>query len=156
VTTDLTSPAATAVDAAQIDEILAEVLSSLALDSYEVPPVDLPIVVTGSVSISGSWSGAVLIELPAGAEVSLTAAMFAMGPDEVGPEEISDAVGELANMVGGVVKSLMPEPSRLSLPQVVSGDGLHLTIPGAIEVARVSRQVGEHVVSASAWWSPGS
>lgn len=153
MTMDVSAPSM-AVDAAQLDEIVAEVLSSLALESYEVEPFDGPIHMTGSVSISGTWNGAVLVELPPSAELALTAAMFQMGHDEIGPEEISDAVGELANMVGGVVKSLMPEPSRLSLPTVVSGDGLVLKVAGAMQVTKITRMVEGHLVSASVWWSP--
>ncbi|MBJ7359171.1 hypothetical protein, partial [Nocardioides sp.] len=34
------------------------------------------------------------------------------------PVELSDVIGEFANIVGGNVKSLMPGPSTLSLPLV--------------------------------------
>jgi len=36
-------------------------------------------------------------------------------------EDVADAVGELVNMIGGNVKSLMPGPSVLSLPVVAAG-----------------------------------
>lgn len=49
----------------------------------------------------------------------LTRALLMMGPDEaVGPEDLTDAFGELANVVGGNVKSLLAAPAVLSLPTV--------------------------------------
>jgi chemotaxis protein CheX len=36
-------------------------------------------------------------------------------------EDVADAVGELANMIGGNIKGLMPGPSVLTLPVVASG-----------------------------------
>jgi chemotaxis protein CheX len=39
----------------------------------------------------------------------------------VSDADVADAVGELVNMIGGNVKSLMPGPSALSLPVVAAG-----------------------------------
>ncbi|NIQ01639.1 MAG: chemotaxis protein CheX, partial [Nitrospinaceae bacterium] len=44
------------------------------------------------------------------------AIMFQLQEDTAGPEEIQDAFGELANITGGNIKALLPEPSYLSLP----------------------------------------
>ena len=35
--------------------------------------------------------------------------------------DVTDAVGELVNIIGGSVKSLMPQPTVLSLPSVRTG-----------------------------------
>ena len=43
-------------------------------------------------------------------------------------------IGEIANMVGGNVKSMLPGPSVLSLPSVVQGQ---LSVPGAQVVRQV-------------------
>ena len=40
-----------------------------------------------------------------------------------------DAIGELTNMLGGNVKGLVAEPSRLSLPTVVEGDRFSVRVP---------------------------
>lgn len=51
----------------------------------------------------------------------LTRALLMMGPDEaVGPDDLVDAFGELANVVGGNVKSLLAAPAVLSLPTVAA------------------------------------
>jgi chemotaxis protein CheX len=44
--------------------------------------------------------------------------MFQLSEDEVAPDLIQDALGELTNMTGGNLKSLLPEPCFLSLPAV--------------------------------------
>lgn len=71
-----------------------------------------------SVDITGAWEGTVSISFPARLAGQVAAAMLACSVDQTTPTEIRDAVGELANMVGGNVKSLLPGPSRLSLPRV--------------------------------------
>ena len=40
------------------------------------------------------------------------------GHEPVGPEDLVDAFGEVANVVGGNVKALLPHPGTLGLPQV--------------------------------------
>jgi len=50
---------------------------------------------------------------------------------------MQDATGELSNMVGGNVKALLPQPSRLSLPSVVEGKDYNLRIPGALCISRM-------------------
>ena len=49
----------------------------------------------------------------------LTRALLAMGDDEhVSDADFADAVGEIANVVGGNVKSLVTNPGSLTLPVV--------------------------------------
>ena len=90
---------------------------------------------SAAVSVSGGWDATVTVELSATVALSLTATMLGLsGPEETEDGDVADAVGELVNMVGGNVKSLMPGPSVLSLPAVAAGRAAHPT--GATEVAR--------------------
>jgi chemotaxis protein CheX len=96
---------------------------------------------TGCVQITGEWEGAIVVSCSYNLAMSTTAFMFDMGVDEVTREELQDAVGELANMVGGSLKGLVPGPSRLSLPTVVDGSDYSTKIPGAkqeVQAALVS------------------
>lgn len=88
------------------------------------------------VTISGGWQGVVTVELEESLARLLTAQMLAV-PDgeEVGDSDIADAVGELVNMVGGNVKSLMPGPSSLSLPSVAAGRAVFAS--DVVEACRV-------------------
>jgi len=72
-----------------------------------------------SVTVTGAWNGHVILELTEEAAVRAARAMVAS--PEVGPGEVADAVGELANMIGGNLKGLVQAPSRLGLPLVVKG-----------------------------------
>jgi chemotaxis protein CheX len=50
---------------------------------------------------------------------------------------MQDAITELSNMVGGNIKALLPQPSRLSLPTVFEGQDYKLRVPGAVCVSRL-------------------
>lgn len=73
---------------------------------------------TSSVTISGAWEGSVRIELGKRLARRLAAAMFETS--DPAPTDVVDALGELANVLGGNVKSLLPGPSQLSLPKVAA------------------------------------
>ncbi len=88
-------------------------------------------VLTGCVQITGEWEGAIVVSCSHKLAVGTTAFMFDMELEEVTGEELQDAVGELANMVGGSVKGLVPGPSRLSLPTVIDGSDYKTKIPGS-------------------------
>jgi chemotaxis protein CheX len=77
---------------------------------------------TGWVQIHGEFDGAVTVQTTDAFMRQAAAVMFGSDPASVTREEILDALGELANMVGGTLKSLLPGPSRLTLPTVVEGD----------------------------------
>ncbi len=77
--------------------------------------------VTALVSISGAWDGHVVLHASAASAVAATAAFLGADPPSVGTDDVADALGELANMVGGYLKSIAPAPSSLSLPVVLTG-----------------------------------
>jgi chemotaxis protein CheX len=72
-----------------------------------------------SVSITGPWCGHLTISVSSEGAGEIAASMFQTPADEMDPSEIADAFGEIANIAGGNVKAMLPEPSTLSLPQVV-------------------------------------
>lgn len=74
--------------------------------------------VTASVSVTGAWRGHVLVSCSDAASRNVAAALLGIEFDDVAEEDVADALGELANIIGGNVKSLLPEPSALSLPHV--------------------------------------
>lgn len=83
-------------------------------------PEALDRVLAGTVHVSGTWNGTItLFCLP---ELAREAAgiMYATEPSALPSADINDALGELTNMVGGNVRSLLPDPCQLSLPQVYS------------------------------------
>jgi chemotaxis protein CheX len=94
--------------------------------------------VAGWVLFSGAWEGAVTIETSAEFARRAAATMFGVDPDAASVADTQDAIGELANMTGGNVKSLLPEPCRLSLPTVVEGTDLTARLLGGELVTSVA------------------
>jgi chemotaxis protein CheX len=110
--------------------------------------VDEPLVLGGAdaletgwsaaVTVTGGWEGMVVVELPTTVAEEVCRRM--LGVADIHDEDVADAVGELVNMIGGNVKSLMPGPSVLSLPVVAAG-----------RVARASDTT--EVCRLDAWWA---
>ena len=74
--------------------------------------------VTASVSVTGAWRGHVLVSCSEFASRSAAATLLGIEVEDVTDDDVADALGELANIIGGNVKSLLPEPCALSLPHV--------------------------------------
>lgn len=102
---------------------------------------------TGTVQITGDWNGAVMVECSDRLARQATATMFGMEIDEVTEEDVHDTVGEIANMTGGNLKSLLPGSCQLSLPTVTSGIDYEHSVRGSRVVERVAFDaVGESLV----------
>jgi chemotaxis protein CheX len=108
--------------------------------------------VTASVSITGSWEGHVVFGCSMAAARTAAAVLLAMGEDELAEADVADAVGELANMIGGNVKSLLPAPSALTLPLVSLG-GAAMHLPSATEAVRLDLAWRGEPVRISVWTS---
>ena len=76
---------------------------------------------TGQVAIDGRWRGALVLICPTSVARQAAAAMFKIAPDDITETESRDTIGELTHMLGCNLKSLLPSPSRLSLPTVTEG-----------------------------------
>jgi chemotaxis protein CheX len=92
--------------------------------------------VTASVSVTGAWRGHVLVSCSEAAAKHVGAALMGIEYDEVVEEDVADALGELANIIGGNIKSLLPEPCALSLPHV-HVDGSNGRYPSVTEVCHL-------------------
>jgi chemotaxis protein CheX len=91
--------------------------------------------VAAAVSVTGAWRGHVVIECSTAASRLAAAALLGVPAGEVTEADVADALGELANIIGGNVKALLPEPSALSLPYVVSTAGARW--PSVTEICRL-------------------
>ncbi len=74
-----------------------------------------------AVAIRGSWSGRVVVATNDSVLRSTVASMCHVHPHECGDNDLQDALLELTNVLGGSVKSLLPEDCRLGLPEILSG-----------------------------------
>lgn len=75
----------------------------------------------GTVRVEGAWRGCVTVACPPSLARRAAAAMLASPADALDDGDVADALGELTNMIGGNVKSLLPAPSTLCLPTVTLG-----------------------------------
>lgn len=74
--------------------------------------------VSGVVSIHGAWSGDVEVRLTPRLAGRLAREVLQLEGRAADEADVRDVVGEVANMIGGNLKALLPEPCRLSLPHV--------------------------------------
>jgi chemotaxis protein CheX len=78
--------------------------------------------VAAKVEVSGSWNGSVTVGCTHTLARRTAGKMFDMPAESVTMEELRDAVGEIANIIGGNVKTLIAGKARLSLPSVAEVD----------------------------------
>jgi chemotaxis protein CheX len=109
--------------------------------------------VHSSVSITGSWHGHIVYASSTAAARRAAAAFLAMEVDEVGTEDVSDVLGELANIVGGNVKAMLPPGCFLSLPQVVLAPTSATVYPAAVQVSGLYGTWLGEPVSVTMWQS---
>jgi chemotaxis protein CheX len=114
-----------------------------------------PSEVHSSVSITGSWTGHVVYASSIAAGRRAAAAFLAMEVDEVSEDDLSDVLGELANIVGGNVKAMLPPGALLSLPQVVLAPESTARYPNTSRISGVYGVWDGEPVSVSMWQSRG-
>jgi chemotaxis protein CheX len=136
----MTAPVHIPVSAEDLSSLAGDVFSALVgMELVEIGPDDpdarTAFTAVGSVSVSGSWDGSVTVAMTGGLPRAAAASMFMADDESLTSAEICDVVGELANMIGGNAKSLLPAPSRLSLPSVVIGAECSQRIPGGDLIA---------------------
>lgn len=80
--------------------------------------------VSGMVGMAGTYTGILSIHCPRSFALRITSNMLGMDVEEVG-EDVNDALGEIANMLGGHVKMVLSKGGtdlNLSIPTVISGE----------------------------------
>jgi chemotaxis protein CheX len=154
--------AGTGVDVVVSEDDLAEMVEQVwvsYVDPQGVSPLiptddeNQPSEVHSSVSITGSWNGVVVYASSTTAAKRAAAAFLAMGEDEVSAEDLSDVLGELANIIGGNVKAMLPAGALLSLPQVVLASESASKYPSAQRVTGLYGVWDGEPVSISMWQS---
>ncbi len=114
----------TAYDSTAVEQIVQSVFSTmLQIDLTPAAPLeqaDADQLVT-TIQITGEWAGGVVLGLSPQLARESAAAMLQVPANEVTEADQRDVAAELVNMIGGNLKSLLPGPSCLSLPTIVSG-----------------------------------
>lgn len=79
--------------------------------------------ITGMIGLAGTHKGILAIHVPYTVAMAITSSFLMMDVTEI-DEDVHDAIGEVANMLGGNVKTILSEKGRdidLSLPSTISG-----------------------------------
>jgi chemotaxis protein CheX len=108
-------------------------------------------VAVGRVEVTGGWRGWVLLACPTRLARTAAAAMFERPAETLTDGEVADALGELTNMVGGNLKSVLPGPSRLSMPAVTVGAPALDPLPGGVLVNAVTLACDGLPLTVSVW-----
>lgn len=90
--------------------------------------------ITGVIGLAGTHKGVLAIHIPHNVAFAITSSFLGIEIEKIN-EDVEDAIGELANILGGNIKSILSEKGRdidLSLPSTVSGEEYGFqTIKGA-------------------------
>jgi chemotaxis protein CheX len=134
----------------EICRIATEIWSSvLGLPLQRREAFDLPQgapLLTGRIEIRGAWEGAVAMQCSLTFARTATSRMLRLKAREAAEEEIRDAIGELANILGGNVKEFLPAPSQISLPEVTDGDVDSLQRPNGRLLSRLDFSCEGHPI----------
>jgi len=90
------------------------------------PPSQL----TAAVFFAGNWKGAALIDCSLQLALTFTSRMMPGCTPETYDDDVRDCMGELANMIGGNLKALLPDGVGLSMPTVLIGNDYCLKVCG--------------------------
>jgi len=116
--------------AAYVIEATREVFSTMVMmDPKDEYPLKEPVKrfqcsITGMVGFAGTYSGVISIHCPVALALKITSNMLGMECEEVN-EDLNDAIGEIANMLGGNVKQVLSKGGldvKLSIPTVIAGE----------------------------------
>jgi CheY-specific phosphatase CheX len=77
--------------------------------------------IIGIVHLSGGWDGFILAGFEPSSAEAAASHMMAASDDALGEDEVRDAVGEIANILAGNLKCLIPAWTQMSIPAVVEG-----------------------------------
>jgi CheY-specific phosphatase CheX len=109
-------------------KILAQTVEQVFLNmmNLEVSPSEQPGTsshgqLSSAVHLSGVWNGALVFECGRQQACQFAGRFLATDPPEKVTAEVRDVLGELANMIGGNMKSAVATGLNLSMPSVSDG-----------------------------------
>jgi chemotaxis protein CheX len=94
---------------------------------------------TAYVQITGTWKGTVALKCAVPLANRVAGIMFGLEDNALKSEDINDAVGELVNITGGYIKTMLPGPCQLSLPKIAGSNGSAEDLSGDV-ICRMSFQ----------------
>lgn len=121
------------VDVARIVEDVFQTMLGVNVSPSELTDAAAESFVSAEVQFVGEWKGAVVLQCSPEQAFDFTARMMRGPRPSAMDEDVGDSLGELANMVGGNLKSVLPSGVALSMPSVIVGGDYALHICGGNE-----------------------
>jgi len=125
-------------DLASIVQSVFQTMMDLEVAVCEAPWTHAGNTITAAVHFVGQWRGATLVECDAPQACQFAARFMGIALPAMIDDDVRDAMGELANMVAGNLKSVLPHGVDLSMPSVVEGSDYSLRVCGAKAVERMT------------------
>jgi len=118
-------------DLSRVVESVFETMLSIEVERSAAAWQPTGTMMTAAVYFAGEWMGAVLIECAREQARAFAARLMAIESEAAIPDDdIRDTMGELANMLAGSLKSVLPHGVGLSMPSVVEGADYSLRVCG--------------------------
>ena len=125
-------------DLARVVESVFQTMIDLEVAVSDAPWTQSPDTITAAVHFAGDWRGAALVECDARQACQFATRFMGIALPAAIDDDVRDAMGELANMVAGNLKSVLPHGVGLSMPSVVEGSDYTLRVCGAKAVERLT------------------
>ena len=122
----------------QIVQSVFEAMLGLVVGESETPWYPGGERLTAVVHLSGEWNGAVLLECDRSQACHFAGRYLSMESPEAMDDVVRDVLGELANMIGGNLKSVLAQGIRLSMPSIVNGSDYNLRVCGSEVTERLA------------------
>jgi chemotaxis protein CheX len=98
--------------------VFCEMLGLPAQSLDDFAGLDEPLVWRARIQVFGAWKAVVDIEAAENACRAIAGRMFSIHANDVGEDDLRDALGEIANMLAGNLKGIKEGMSTLSIPEV--------------------------------------
>jgi chemotaxis protein CheX len=147
----------------QLDKDVSEIFATMV--GTEVSPTSKQIdavshfkdCVTAMVGLAGVYNGLISISAPSKVSMSIASLMLGMDVTEMN-EDVTDALGEIANMIGGSFKHHFVKDGhevRLSTPSVITGEEYALTAGSLPDTLTLLFQLGDEHFMVSVYLEAG-
>jgi len=124
-------------DLARIVVSVFQTMLQLEIAPTETAWTPAPDALTAAIYFAGTWKGAVLLECTRPQAFEFTHRLMSIDPPASINDDVRDALGELANMLAGNLKSILPHGIGLSMPSVVEGTDYSLRVCGGSLIDRL-------------------
>lgn len=124
-----------------LENPLAEIVTSVVSAMLRSEAFPMPLLLAenplqAAVYVTGPWCGGVLMECDGETAKNFCSRLMRIPRPASVDADVLDSLGELASMIGGNLKSMLPPGCVLSLPLVNDGSGPELRMGSKVETSR--------------------